>query len=267
MTMVIFSWSYWNVKRSLEVFGGTWPNRGMDSEQILIVTGFVCFAVGYIVHYELLYGTLLAGALERRLNSRSAQVWRILIARGSLVIAYLAIPLLVAGATGQTATIARYLRVAPTIGRFGITLGLSLLIVLLMSFNPGKERLAGSYPQMRLGKWRPRDVWLNLAAWAAYLFAYEFMFRGLLLVPLLSLGEIPAIAINTAIYSAVHTPKGRSEAVGAIPFGIIACLLALRWGSIWAPFVVHFALSAANFLVALRYQRSTGSASPPPNTA
>ena len=46
--------------------------------------------------------------------------------------------------------------------------------------------------------------------WFLYLFGYEFLFRGVLLIPLIDpLGMWPAIAINIAVYSATHIPKGR----------------------------------------------------------
>ena len=40
---------------------------------------------------------------------------------------------------------------------------------------------------------------INALGWFLYLFGYEFLFRGVLLIPLIEpLGMWPAIAINTA---------------------------------------------------------------------
>ncbi|MBK7407616.1 MAG: CPBP family intramembrane metalloprotease [Saprospirales bacterium] len=57
---------------------------------------------------------------------------------------------------------------------------------------------------------------------------------------------MPALAVNVAIYSIAHIPKGIGEALGAIPFGIIVCLAAAATGNIWFPFLVHCVLALSN---------------------
>ena len=70
---------------------------------------------------------------------------------------------------------------------------------------------------------------LNLLGWAIYLFGYEFLFRGILLFPLAeTVGVWPAIAVNIALYSATHIPKGLDETLGAIPLGLVLCWLTWR---------------------------------------
>jgi membrane protease YdiL (CAAX protease family) len=87
----------------------------------------------------------------------------------------------------------------------------------------------------------------NALGWTLYLIGYEFLFRGILLFPLVSeIGVWPAIAINTAMYSATHIPKGLNEAVGAVPLGIVLCLLTLMTGTLWIAIVVHIVMAWAN---------------------
>jgi hypothetical protein len=224
----------------------------MGSETIDIIVGWAAFAAGYTIHYELLYGTMLRQRLERRMSHDSAEIARVLIARGSLVLFFLLVPALLLPVVGGTFRFGSFLHGSFAWDRAGLVAGLIAVIVGLLAVNPGRSRLAVDYPQMRLSEWSGGRVALNLTAWAAYLFAYEWMFRGLLLIPLLPLGMAPAFAINTAIYVAVHVPKGRSEAVGAVVFGLISCYLAVTWGTIWAPFLMHFALSATNSIIAIR---------------
>ena len=103
------------------------------------------------------------------------------------------------------------------------------------------------YPQIRETNWDRKLVINNTLGWSAYLLGYEFLFRGILLFPLVdALGVWPAIAINTAMYSATHIPKGMDEAIGAAPLGIVLCLITLMTGTLWVAIVVHILMALAN---------------------
>ncbi|MBW6536391.1 MAG: CPBP family intramembrane metalloprotease [Mariniphaga sp.] len=95
---------------------------------------------------------------------------------------------------------------------------------------------------------------INLLGWFLYLLGYEFLFRGILLFSLVEpLGVWPAIAVNIALYSATHIPKGLAEAIGAIPLGLIFCLLTLASGTIWIAFIVHVAMAWTNSLTSVKF--------------
>ncbi|MEZ5021390.1 MAG: CPBP family intramembrane glutamic endopeptidase [Bacteroidales bacterium] len=60
------------------------------------------------------------------------------------------------------------------------------------------------------------------------------LFRGVLLFGLAKpLGPVVATAVNVILYSAAHIPKGKGETLGAIPFGMVLCILTLVSGTIW----------------------------------
>ena len=133
-------------------------------------------------------------------------------------------------------------------------LGLSALVIPLVYFSAKKDKNLINYPQIRAKKWTIRTVLINALGWFLYLFGYEFLFRGVLLIPLIEpLGMWPAIAINTALYSATHTPKGLDETIGAIPLGIVLCLLTISSGTIWIAFIVHVVMAWTNTFTALKY--------------
>ena len=71
------------------------------------------------------------------------------------------------------------------------------------------------------------------------------------------LGVWPAIAVNIALYSATHIPKGLDETIGAIPLGLVLCLLTLSSGTIWIAFFVHVAMAWTNTFTALRFNPDT----------
>lgn len=134
------------------------------------------------------------------------------------------------------------------------TVGLCALVIPLASFSARKPKNLVNYPQIRAKNWDNSIYFKNLLGWALYLFGYEFLFRGILFIPLVEpLGIWPAIAINIALYSATHIPKGLDETIGAIPLGLVLCLLTAASGTIWIAFIVHVAMAWTNSLTALKH--------------
>jgi len=144
----------------------------------------------------------------------------------------------------------------PETAYFSLTwiVGLSLLVVPLVYFSAKKPKNLVNYPQIRAKLWNRKMVVMNAVGWFLYLFGYEFLFRGILLFPLLdTIGIWPAIAINIALYSATHIPKGLDETIGAIPLGLVLCLLTIASGTIWIAFLVHVAMAWTNTFTSLKY--------------
>ena len=134
------------------------------------------------------------------------------------------------------------------------TVGLCALVIPLAMFSAKKPKNLVNYPQIRAKNWNNSIYFKNLLGWALYLFGYEFLFRGVLLIPLVEpIGIWPAIAVNIALYSATHIPKGLDETIGAIPLGLVLCLLTLASGTIWIAFIVHVAMAWTNSLTALKH--------------
>jgi membrane protease YdiL (CAAX protease family) len=140
-------------------------------------------------------------------------------------------------------------------------IGLSVLVIPLVHFSARKAKNLVNYPQVRSKVWTKKMVYMNAIGWFLYLFGYEFLFRGVLLIPLVDpefgIGIWPAIAVNIALYSATHIPKGLDETVGAIPLGLVLCLLTLASGTIWIAFIVHVAMAWTNFFTALKFNPET----------
>ena len=104
-----------------------------------------------------------------------------------------------------------------------------------------------AYPEIRRAEWDAGLVAVNLLSCVVYLFAYEFLFRGFLLFACLSeMAVVPAIAVNVLLYGLAHLPKGRSEALASLPFGVVLCLASIDTESFWAAFLIHVLLSQAN---------------------
>ena len=134
------------------------------------------------------------------------------------------------------------------------TLGLCVIVIPLAYFSAKKPKNFVNYPQIRSKVWTKKTIFITALGWALYLFGYEFLFRGILLFPLVAeLGVWPAIAINIALYSMAHIPKGIDETIGALPLGFVLCLLTLASGTIWISFLVHLAMALTNCFTALKF--------------
>ena len=121
------------------------------------------------------------------------------------------------------------------------------IIIPLIFFNSKTEGNLKIYPQFRLHEWGIGSILLTSLTWMVYLTAYEFLFRGYLLFSCLEVFSIPfSIFINILLYSLVHIPKGPKELLGAIPMGIVLCLLVIRLNSIWIAVIVHLILALSN---------------------
>lgn len=134
-----------------------------------------------------------------------------------------------------------------TVNSIIATLVLAALTIPLAYMTAKKPSHQVNYPQIRETHWTGSLVVKNALGWSAYLIGYEFLFRGIMLFPLVdAMGVWPAIAINTAMYSATHIPKGMDEAIGAAPLGIVLCLITLMTGTLWVAIVVHILMALAN---------------------
>lgn len=132
------------------------------------------------------------------------------------------------------------------------TIALSSIIVVLNFLNSRSTIHLKQYPQVRMKYWTYRRIGLNMSTWMIYLIGYEVLFRGILLFPLYYVyGMWPAVTIGTIIYSLIHIPKGKTEAIGAIPLGIILGLLTLHYGHIYIALVAHIVMAISNFLFSL----------------
>lgn len=122
------------------------------------------------------------------------------------------------------------------------------MLIFIINFLAAKNPLnQAMYPQMRIAQWKKKNILINSLAWAVYLFGYEFMFRGLLLMVCYdSFGFWPAVAINLCFYSATHIPKGLGETIGTFPYGLLLCFVTISTGSIAVAFVTHLALALSN---------------------
>jgi len=126
------------------------------------------------------------------------------------------------------------------------------ILVIVNFLNRRNEVNLSMYPVIRKKDWTLSLAALSSLSWIVYLFSYEFLFRGFLLFSMVAESERwNSIVINVVLYSLVHVPKGWKEAVGAIPLGILLCVVCLHAGNIWPAFIAHCCLALSNEWFAL----------------
>ncbi len=136
---------------------------------------------------------------------------------------------------------------------YQIILFLMLIIAGILFVNQKVNRQNNSL-QIELTEWNIPLFLINTFGWIIYLFGYEFLFRGILLFECYnSFGFWPAIAINIAIYSAIHMINGKDQTIGALIFGGIACYFTLSRGTILIPIIMHASLSVFSDYFSIRY--------------
>lgn len=110
-----------------------------------------------------------------------------------------------------------------------------------MIFYP---ELINKYPHITDQKHRPIEWTLHILTWCIYLFCYEWLLRGWLLMLLIPiLGAPSAIIINVLIYAWMHLHKGKQEIAGSIPFGILLCTGMYFTKTVLLPFFLHLLLA------------------------
>lgn len=104
-------------------------------------------------------------------------------------------------------------------------------------FNPGGQK--PEHPVVH-----PFQVFLYGLLRLIFIISYECFFRGVLLFSLsLLAGTTWSIVINVSLYTLIHIHKDKNEILGCIPFGILVCLFAVWWQSVWPAVIFHSQIS------------------------
>lgn len=126
-------------------------------------------------------------------------------------------------------------------------------VIISLTYFIQKSNQQRSSLQMKITEWNTSLFAIDALGWILYLLAYEFLFRGLLLFESYnSFGFWPAIAINVTLYSAIHMINSKSEAIGALLFGTVACYFTLQQGTILIAVFMHIALSLSSDYFSIR---------------
>ncbi len=132
------------------------------------------------------------------------------------------------------------------------------IIVVVIYLSARNSNFYSRFPVIRRREWGITDILTSITGWGIYLLGYEYLFRELLLFTLAESYGVPlAIAVNVALYSSFHLPNGKNETLGAIPFGLILCLVSLQTGSFALAFLLHFTLSVSSEVFSIIHNPET----------
>lgn len=118
---------------------------------------------------------------------------------------------------------------------------LIVIISAVLSFKSVKNKLKNNNEK---SPYKLNQAWIYFIVRVVFLLSYEFFFRGVLFFSVLEVsGLIIAIVCNTLLYVLIHIFDSKQEILGAIPFGIVLCLLSYNTNTIWMAFLIHTTLS------------------------
>jgi membrane protease YdiL (CAAX protease family) len=133
------------------------------------------------------------------------------------------------------------------------SVGILLIAVPLIHRQAQKETYWEHYPELRNEFWSKKTTFSNALSWMIYLLAYEFLFRGLLLMSLNAwLGQEAAISIMAAMYVLSHVDKSQEETFGSLAMSVVFALAALGTNSIWLPWFMHCTIAIASDTFSMR---------------
>jgi membrane protease YdiL (CAAX protease family) len=121
-----------------------------------------------------------------------------------------------------------------------IFLPILMLVTIITFFSSRNKRMQMICPQPRIKTWTLKYLTVSIFGWVIYILGYEFFIRGVLWFTCFrAFGPGPALIINVALYALVHLGQGKEMILGAIPLGLIFCLITWLTGSILFAFILH----------------------------
>lgn len=220
---------------SLGDLAASWEPRDAGLAALLAVT-----VVGYVLYH------FAAKSFQRQAPGEFASV-----VKGRFCGAFLlGLPSLIGAAIWSPELLGLWRLPSPE--AWAAALGALALLLPILWFAAGGAAHREHYPQIRAARWTRALVGWEALSWGAYLVAYEWTFRGLLVCALASaLGVWPALLLGTGLYVLAHLEKGLGECLACVPMGLGFGVLAWWSQSLWAPIALHLGLALAGNLFAV----------------
>jgi membrane protease YdiL (CAAX protease family) len=129
------------------------------------------------------------------------------------------------------------------------TVGVLAVSIPVVAFTTRQPAAWTHAPELRADRYGAAEVAHLVMCWAAYLFAYELMFRGLLLTQLVeALGTGRGLAVMSGLYVLAHLTKRPAEVISTVLVGPLYGWIALESGGFWPVFLIHVALALTSEL-------------------
>ena len=217
---------------------------------VLISTAVILFAIHYLKYNSVFYHTVkliesLFGiehhAWYRAIrHSPFAELWAHVWWAAWHLILFLAVPMGIVKFGLRQPLSAFGWQVGDAGAHWRLYAGIVLFFIVFLSiFAHFSPSFLHYYPFYKLS----HRSWLDWLAWEglymAHFVALEFFFRGFILQGLRVPMGSSAIAVMVVPYTMIHLPKLWPEAMGAILFGVLLGVLAIRSRSILGGLAIH----------------------------
>ncbi len=148
------------------------------------------------------------------------------------------------------------------ITRFYLIPVFCVTILIINFFATRKAANRKGYPLIIKKNWTGSLLLVNQLTWAVYLFAYEYLLRGVLFSSCIVLVGLPtATLINIVLYSVLHFLRGIKQMIFAIPFGVVLCLLTVATSSWITAALLHTAFATSYEFFVISFGKKWGRSS------
>ena len=225
----------------------------MSDERAIAVLLVGAAALYLVHHYGMAQGAWLRRLQGRRVGGLTAQAASVLVQRATSGAVLIAGGLALLAATGRD-VLGSGFGTTPSLRTFGYAAAAGAVVLGPVWLAGRKDATQARYPHIRDPQVSVELGLVNLAAWGWYLLGYELLFRGVLLFPLVEpFGLEPALAISTALYVFAHLHKEGGETAACLLMGLVFGGMAWADGSIWAPWLLHVAITVVGETSAARH--------------
>ncbi len=225
----------------------------------MLILSLSIASVGFILWYTISSSLRLPTRYQIMYDANPPYVNRVLRRRTLGFIIYAGVPLFVMYCTNwvDRPTLADLNIFFHWNSEVAIYSGIGAAAMIIISFFSTKSDTSlEQYPEVRIRFWRPHIVIKSALTWIIYIIAYELFYRGLLLQSLLlHIDVIPAIAASTGLYALTHYFRRNRLIALSIIWGVAACLIVLKTGSILPVIIIHLALVFSVEWLSIRHHR------------
>ncbi len=225
-----------------------------------------CLTAGLPQGWVYIWYAVAFALLTTLLSPRSMAAWLgecrgTVLSFAAFFLLLAALPI-VAGITGAPAVQKQLSSWGVTVGQAWLGLRIVVLslpfIALTLAGSARNAGVAAMYPLARGGLTSPARFVAYEAAYVLFYYtAWEFCFRGVLFLPLVSaLGLLPALGIQTALSTVYHIGHPKAEiwisVLGGLFFGVVVHLT----GSVLYSIIMHAAIGVGVDYIQWRRQRA-----------
>ncbi len=209
---------------------------------------------GYAAYYFFTQSSFAQSHIHMNHGKAESNISKILFQRGVGLLCYGIIPFFIILTMGKRPISDYGLAFENLDKTFHWTIALAAGIIPFGIISGMRLSRQENYPQIRQSHWSISLAAVSAVSWSLYIFAYEFILRGLFFFSCWRIfGITAAVSINIAVYALFHIHKSTQEMIGSFFFGAVLCSSVYFNGNIWPALAAHITLALSTEWSAIHF--------------